>query len=125
MNNVQDVCKKIPGLMDNVGHGVRSRDTMLCARCEALVVMMNKIFSSKMVDSKLHLACKAVGMGIVVWRDVRWDAGAGMQIRFRRSSCGVKRCPIEACPWVFACQSEFLRNRMAYTAHVARRQPQA
>ena len=82
MNGVQDVCKTIPGLMDNVGRGVRSYDTMLCARCEALAVMMNKIFSSKMVDSELGLACRAVWMGIVVWRDVGWDAWVGKQIEF-------------------------------------------
>ena len=30
-----------------------------------------------MVDSELCLACRAVVMGIVVWRDVGWDAGGG------------------------------------------------
>ena len=50
MSGAQDVCKTIPGLMDNVGRGVRSCDTMLCAMCEALAAMMNKIFSSKGVD---------------------------------------------------------------------------
>ena len=53
MNCVQDVCKTTPGLMDNVGRGVRSCDTMLCAMCEALAAMMNTIVSSKGVDSEL------------------------------------------------------------------------
>ena len=53
MSYAQDVCKTIPGLMDNVGRGVRSCDTMLCVMCEALAGMMNKIFSSKGVDSEL------------------------------------------------------------------------
>ena len=53
MNGVQDVCKTIPGLMDTVGRGVRSGNTMLCVMCEALAAMVNKIFSSKGVDSEL------------------------------------------------------------------------
>ena len=59
-------------------------------------------------------------------RGVRMQ-GAGMQIGFRRSRRGVKRCPNDACPWVCACRSESLRklDRMAYTAHVAKRQAQA
>ena len=77
MNGVQDVYKTIPGLMDNVGRGVRSCDTILCVRYKGLAVMMNKIFSSKMVDSELGIVWRAVGMGIVVWRDVGWDTGGG------------------------------------------------
>ena len=53
MNNVQDVCNIIPGLMDNVGRSVRSCDTMLCVMSKALAAMMNKTFSSKGVDSGL------------------------------------------------------------------------
>ena len=52
-NGAQDVCKTIPGLMDNVGSGVGCCDTRLCVMCEALAAMMNKIFLSNRVGSEL------------------------------------------------------------------------
>ena len=75
MNGAQDVCKTIPGLMDNVGRGVRSCDTRQCAMCEALAAMMNKIFSSKGMDSELSGAGRAGGRELWYGRTWGWNAG--------------------------------------------------
>ena len=76
MNGGQDVCKTIPGLMDNVGSGVGCCDTRLCVTCEALAAMMNKIFSSKEVDFE-HAAQSGWELwdgGTWGWMQGGWDA---------------------------------------------------